>query len=164
MGDKELFENLKKLYEKNKINIDELYLILRLRNIINHEKIKNPKVDLKEVFQKIEDDFFKKYNCITDEEKIEYELKYIKARIALEEKKTGNNNEYEFNGKIIDILSKNDYSSLSKEQLKIIKRCLLTIELEMDIPISFYSEVINLYNEKMESINKEKVKEKCKNY
>ena len=159
MGDLKLLE---KLYKNEEIDADELFLLLSLRNIINHKKSENPDIDLKEKFKKMEDNYFKKYNCLNDDEKIEYELTYIINKIALEKKQFEKNNKYEFNKKMIYILLQYDFSLFSKEQISRVKKCILIIELEMGIPISFYSEVIDLYNEKMDLINKNEKEKRLK--
>lgn len=97
----------------------------------------------------VENELFAEFACYTEKEKIEFEAKYIKAKLSQD--KYQKTSDIESNLKIIDMILQNIDSFRLKDISKI-KRYLVLIELKYDLKIGFVSEIDSIYEEKVEKM------------
>jgi hypothetical protein len=100
----------------------------------------------------VENELFAQFDCYTEKEKIEFEAKYIKNKLSIDEYKK--NSDVENNMKIINLILKN-IDEFRLRDISKIKRYLVLIELKYDLKIGLVSEVENIYQDK---VNKLKIK------
>ena len=117
------------------ISVDRLY---KIKKAIGD---KNPK--------DVENELFAKFNCYTEKEKINFEAKYIKAKLAQDEFKEVSG--LESNLHVIDLILKN-VDDFKLRDIPKVKRCLVLIELKYGINIGFVSEVESLFEERLQKM------------
>ena len=144
-----LFEKIKK-YEKENIKKEEIKILKKLVHIKNRISDENPK--------ELENESFSEYDSISKKEKIRYETLYIRG-LMLDSKEMQKNKNYGLYMKLTNTILNSLYY-IKQSDYKKIKQCLLLIELELGIDISFYSEVESVYRLKLKQINDEIKKKK----
>ena len=145
MGDKLDYDKLNKLNLTN----EETMHILKLYNLSKK---------LSTNANQIEEDYFKKYNCKNEKEKIVLECNYVKNKLINQSEHYNNNKEYNNYLRIIDIILSNakDIDVSNEEQIKHLKQYLVLIELDLDINISLFSEVNNILDMKLKRENEKR--------
>ena len=125
---------------------EELMKLMKLEKIL----IKNRNKDL----NKIEDEFFEKYNCKNEIDKIKFECKYINTKMKEEKENLTDNKYYDDDSSIVNIIRKNAdlVKEVDKTRINSIKKALVYIELDLGIGINFYSVIREIYDEKLEKL------------
>ena len=122
-------------YKKNEL--ETLRQIRKLEKIREAIGDKNPK--------EIENDYFKRFNCVTEKSKIELEAEYIKSKMIEQKDKYSSYPNYDLNLRVINhILS--SINKITVSDYENIKQCLVLIELDFRLNIAFFSELENVYN------------------
>ena len=138
--------NREKFINEN-LNIDmsseDLDQILRLKKLINKYSDKNT--------IKIENDFFKKYGCNDEFDKIVLECNYVRKKLIDKKDEYENVSNFEEDLEIIDFIKDNidKISRDDKDRIKKVKQVLVLIELDLDIGINFVSEIKDIYDVKL---------------
>ena len=125
---------------------EELMKLMKIEKIL----IKNRNKDL----NKIEDEFFEKYNCKNEIDKIKFECKYINTKMKEEKENLTDNKYYDDDSSIVNIIRKNAdlVKEVDKTRINSIKKALVYIELDLGIGINFYSVIREIYDEKLEKL------------
>lgn len=109
--------------------------------------------------KKIEDDYFSKFNCYTEKQRLVQEINFIIDKLKKNEEKYKSNPRYDIDlfmiNKILESLD-----SYTNKDLGEIKQILVLIELDFKIDIAFVSEVDNVYKLKLEKFDNEDKKKK----
>ena len=102
--------------------------------------------------KKLENEYFKKFDCYTEKSKIKLEAEYIKSKMIEDKEKYSSYKNYEFNLILVNhILSSLD--DISATDYDTVKQCLILIELDLKLDIAFFSELDNVYNMKKKRID-----------
>lgn len=135
-----------------KSNIETLLQIRKLEKI--REALGNS--DPKEK----ENEYFSKYNCFSEKQKIELEAKFIKTKILKDKDKyIKDYQRYYLDLKIVDNILSNLDLILNKDLDKI-KQCLIIIELDLNIDVALVSEVDEVYKLKIKKMENDTKKKK----
>lgn len=155
---------IEKYSNDKKINNNDY--ILTLNKVNENIEIINELKKLKKIKENLgtnnakekENEYFANYDCFTEREKIKLEALYIKFNLLKHKDLYKKNPNYKLNLKIVNAIILT-IGIIRASDLPKVKQCLVLMELELNMDISFYSEVDNVYKikmKKMEENNKKK--------
>lgn len=125
------------LIQYKKSEIEALRQIRKLEKIRDAIGDRNPK--------DIENEYFKKFNCVTEKSKIELEAGYIKSKMIAQRDRYSSYPNYDLNLRLITHIL-NSINKITANDYENIKQCIILIELDLRLDIAFFSELENVYN------------------
>ena len=136
--------SMKELKEE-KVKLERLLVAMRL------ERLK--KVYANKDTTKMEDELFDKLGCKSDKDRILLEAKYIATKLVKNRDKYASSSNFDSNlSTILDIIRYID--KIRPDKYSEIKKCIIIIELELNLSVSFISEINNIDTKEITGLNK----------
>lgn len=137
------YDEYKDIINYNNESINETRKICKLNNILKKLDGKDP--------VEVENSYFKEINCISEKEKLIAETNYILLKIN-EKPSLKEHPYYKLYMNLLRLLKYRLLSNetLTKDYIKVMKQGLITIELDFNLSISFFSEIKEMYDKKLE--------------
>lgn len=131
--------------KEERVKLEKILVAMRL------ERLKKTYAD-KDTTQ-MEDELFEKLGCKSDKDRILLEAKYIATKLVKNREKYASSSSFDSNlSTILDIIRYID--QIRPDKYSEIKKCIIIIELELNLSVSFISEINNIDTKEITGITK----------